>query len=102
MLTIDIPESNAQKSAEDILAQYILCNLKEDGKCQLLSYYSGSNHYPVDAGDWCEGGEEHAGMKVHKANSDIVHDVLRAFKKKGYIVQKQYTIVGFNIITILN
>lgn len=102
MLTTDIPESNAKKSAEDILAQYILCNLKESCKCQFLPYYSGSNHYPVDAGDWCEGSEEHRGMKVHKASTDIVYDVLRAFKKKGYIVQKQYTVAGFNIITILN
>lgn len=102
MLTIDIPESNVRQSAEDKLAKYILDKLKEKGECQFLFYYSGINRYPVNAGDWCEGSKETPGMKIHVSSIDAVNNVLTAFKKKGYIVKKQYTVVGFNVITIIN
>lgn len=101
MLTINIPDSDVQKSAEDELAQYILDNLKKSGKCQFIYYYSGTNRYPVNVGDWCEGSEEFCDMKIHVSSTDAIHNVLSAFKKHGYIVKSQWTIVGFYVITII-
>lgn len=76
MLTIEIPEVNAQKSAEDELAGAILRALEKDGKCARVEYY----HRGGRTGSWsCGGTGGHSSV-------EIIYAVARAFKDRGYIV----------------
>lgn len=77
MITIDIPEVSAKKSAEDELVSYILDQLKESN-CARFEYYHGG----CAQGSW--GGDNHV------ASVEIIREVLREFRRKGYVVNDRY------------
>lgn len=89
MLTTEIPEVNARKSAEDELAQFILDKLQDhDTVC--IEYYHGG----CAQGSWKDG-EWHGDETLHKADCPAIWSVARAFKSKGYIVND--TLKGGNV-----
>lgn len=80
MLTTEIPEVNARKSAEDELAQFILNKLKgNDTAC--IEYYHGG----CAQGSWKDG-EWHGDDTLHKSDRPAIWSVSREFARKGYIV----------------
>lgn len=93
MLTIDIPETNARKSAEDELAQFILDKLK-DSKDVCIEYY----HSGCEQGSWKDG-KWHGDKTLHKADCKIIWSVARAFRNQGYIVND--TMVGYNVSRLI-
>lgn len=76
MLTIEIPEVNTRKNAEDELARAILRALEKDGKCARVEYY----HRGTGTGNWSCGG-----INGH-SSVEIIYSVARAFKDRGYVV----------------
>lgn len=80
MLTTNIPEVNARKSAEDELAQFILDKLKDNDEVR-ISYYD----LGVYKGSWWHG-ESHSTKTLHKADIPAICKVLKAFRCKGYII----------------
>lgn len=76
MLTIDIPEVNARKSAEDEIAEAILAELERDGKYAYLDYY------------YCGGaqGNWYCRAKKGHASVEIIRSVAQEFNRRGYIV----------------
>ncbi len=80
MLTIEIPEVNATKSAEDRLAQFILDGLKSSkyGRMSFDYYHNG-----CAIGQCCDTSVGHTSL-------DVIDSVLRAFRKAGYLVDIHY------------
>lgn len=76
MLTIEIPEVKAQKSAEDEIAKAILAELERDGKYACLIYY----YCGIGQGNWsCRASQGHASV-------EIIRSVAQEFNRRGYIV----------------
>lgn len=80
MLTTNIPEVNARKSAEDELAQFILDKLK-DSDTVCIEYYHGG----CAQGSWKDGAW-HGDEILHKSDCKAIWSVSREFIRKGYIV----------------
>lgn len=102
MITIDIPECAARKSAEDELVEYILNRLSTNGVAHFKYYTSDQNHSATTVGDWKEiinDWDEYKG-KTHKSSLDAVKSVIQAFKQKGYLVKNMFTFAHFNQVTI--
>ena len=89
MLTIDIPTVNAQHSAEDELAQFILDKLKEHDTIRIEYYHAGCKK-----GSWKDG-EWHGDKTLHKSDCHTIWNVSKVFAKKGYIVND--TFCGGNV-----
>lgn len=102
MITIDIPECAARKSAEDELVEYILNRLSTNGVAYFKYYTSDQNHSTTTVGDWKEiinDWNEYKG-ETHKSSLDAVKSVIQAFKQKGYLVKNMFTFAHFNQVTI--
>lgn len=102
MITIDIPECTARKSAEDELAEYVLQQLAKNGVAYFKYYTSDQNHSTITVGDWKEvisDWNEYKG-ETHKSSLDAVKSVIQAFKQKGYLVKNMFTFAHFNQVTI--
>lgn len=102
MITIEIPECTARKSAEDELVEYILNRLAANGEARFQYYTSDQNHSTVKIGDWKEIEDRWDSYKgeVHTSSLDAVKSVIKAFKKKGYLVKDMFTYAHFNQVTI--
>lgn len=103
MLTIDIPEVNAQKSAEDELAQYILNEIEVKGVAYFKYYTSTPNNSTTTIGDWKESTGDWYGdykCQLHKSSLDVIRTVIRAFRQKGYLVKDMFTFAHYNQVTI--
>lgn len=104
MLTIEIPEVNTRKSAEDELAQYILNKIETKGAAYFKYYTSDQNNSETTVGDWVEStGDWYGeyGGQHHKSSLDAVLVVISAFRKKGYLIKNQFTFAHCNQVTIL-
>lgn len=89
MLTIEIPQVNARKSAEDELAQFILDKLKIQNEV-CIEYYHGG----CAIGKWKDG-TWHGDETLHNADTSAIYNVEKAFESKGYIVND--SIRGMNV-----
>lgn len=103
MITTNIPECTARKSAEDELVEYILQQLTENGVAYFKYYTADQNHSTTTVGDWKESTGDWSGDfrgKDHKSSLDAVKSVIYAFKQKGYLVKNMFTYAHFNQVTI--
>lgn len=88
MLTINIPQSTSQKSAEDQLAEYILTSLRDRKEAHFSYFHSG-----CATGKWVA--ETHTVYSNHcgfiDASLQIISSVLSTFENAGYLVNKNVT-----------
>lgn len=102
MITIEIPECQALKSAEDELVEYILNQLNANGVAY-FKYYT-ADCKEAKTGDWAESTGDwfsYCNEIRHKSSSDAIFNVINAFRKKGYLVKDMFTYAHFNEVTIL-
>lgn len=103
MLTIDIPKVNAQESAEDELAQYILDEIEAKTVAYFKYFTADQNNGTATVGDWQEStGDWYGDYKepLHESSLDVVRTVIRAFRQKGYLVKDAFTFAHYNQVTI--
>lgn len=79
-ITIEIPQSNAAKSAEDTLVEFVLNELEKKDSIQIIQRTEG-----CCAGNWAPSLGSDRGW--FKCSFDAVDNVIRAFKQKGYIIR---------------
>lgn len=104
MITTNIPECTARKSAEDELVEYILQQLAKDGVAYFKYYTADQSNSTTTVGDWKESTGDWSGDfrgNEHKSCLDAVQSVIRAFKQKGYLVKDMLTFAHFNQVSIL-
>lgn len=97
MLTIEIPESSRRKSEEDLLASFILSEIKEKGECVYFHYGVGwGNDWPHS---WAKSTKSDA-KDIHQI-SELAHDnVIRVFIAKGYSVEYRSEIAAGRYMVI--
>lgn len=78
MLTIKIPESTSQKSAEDKVGEYILNDIDRH-ECAILWFY----------GKGSAKGTFWNGEKWEFVGMNAIMTVVNVFKKAGYIIQRR-------------
>ncbi len=76
---IKIPQSNANEQAKNELVQWVLDNIKDRKSVGILQRTEG-----CCAGNWC-GWSPYDG-DWHKASFEIVKEVVREFRKQGWLV----------------
>lgn len=94
MITINIPESNARKSAEDELIEFILSKLACEDKIR-FSYFV----YGCARGDWLEAIDAKYDDR-HHASVLAIKTVLQAFRNKGYLVNDRPASGNINNVEI--
>lgn len=94
MITTNIPESNARKSAEDELVEFILSRLACESKMR-FSYFV----YGCAMGDWLEAIDAKYNDR-HHASVSAIKSVLQAFRNKGYLVNDRPTSGNINNVEI--
>lgn len=94
MITTNIPESNARKSAEDELVEFILSRLACEDKMRFSYFICG-----CAMGTWV-GYVKPDHNDEHHASVSVIHTVLRAFRNKGYLVNDRPTSGNINNVEI--
>ena len=89
MLTTEIPEVNARKSAEDELAQFILDKMKTQNEVCIEYYHAGCAKGSWKDGTW------HGDETLHKADSSAIYNFQTALNKNGFILHD--SIRGMNV-----
>lgn len=80
---IEIPKSNARELQENELALWVLEKLKTRNEVQILQRTEG-----CCAGDWCGSAPQD---KWYKSCFEAVDNVVRAFRRQGYVVSERYS-----------